>query len=608
MSTDIHVPAYRGVGAGGTWREEGKGHTQSHTSGPRHSSTLLSVFTPGATSATGLATSSISLDHQEYLKSGPGGLLQSVWGVVAEKEQRFGQGVQTRFTGSTYSRRRSLSGSGIVKRGTKRRAVESKETKKASAGELFHTLTLYITGVSLTWSLGSYHYRSANKRESDINYLTGHDSQTTFEVAEKEHTQPSPPDPIEVEDLDTSTIVCAIDTRLQNNTADNSEQSDGEEVSSKNLHSSTSPSTTTKPLPPQSPTSLNMSSRSSRYTSSSSSSPSSSTSRHKRHLSPPPSRDQTSPLPAPVPKKASHTAKGKGKDKQGDDDKDDWHQITEPEQRRRVQNRIAQRKFREKARSLKDQAARDEQNKIYAGCAYTCPQMEDLPLEYEVGGDGDGASDGHRCGEEGYGDGEDTRERGGDGRETMGVGGEKILSGLPWGGLSMRFVVGRGHEYYRYQTSRGSGSGSGTGTVTSLSPTITALNTPPPTSGDSWPVLQQRQTQQSTTYYGQATSGGSAGSSLSPYGMMTGSMGMGFMAGGGMDMDVDYTMAGIEAGGDYVTSPGSGNGGHGGSVLGDVTGMDVTYYDSTQPYYYGGSGGGGGSVYGSGAGGGRGRM
>lgn len=132
MSTDLCVPAYLGAGPG-TWREEGQ--SQSHI--PRRPSTVLSAFPPG-TSATRLAASSTaSLDHHEYLKSGPGVLLQSVWGVVAEKEQRFG--VQPRVTRSAYSRRRSLSGA--VKRGRKEKGL-TKKLVKGLEGEYSFSLSL----------------------------------------------------------------------------------------------------------------------------------------------------------------------------------------------------------------------------------------------------------------------------------------------------------------------------------------------------------------------------------------------------------------------------------------------------------------------------------
>ncbi|KAI0490706.1 hypothetical protein F4859DRAFT_520403 [Xylaria cf. heliscus] len=126
-----------------------------------------------------------------------------------------------------------------------------------------------------------------------------------------------------------------------------------------------------------------------------------------------------------------HSSKSKSKAKAKNDD---WTDVTEPEERRRIQNRIAQRKFREKQKEHKERAERDDRNQENAGSSYRVPDAG------ELGPDDDD------------------------------------LSGLPWGGVSsknhptkrpanedesrklicaalVRHVVARGHES---ETRRGS--------------------------------------------------------------------------------------------------------------------------------------------------------
>jgi hypothetical protein len=84
---------------------------------------------------------------------------------------------------------------------------------------------------------------------------------------------------------------------------------------------------------------------------------------------------------------------------------EDWADVTDPEERRRIQNRIAQRKFREKTRENKERAERDARNRDNAGNTYRVTSPDKVMDN-----------------------------------------GEDDLSGLPWGSVNLKHVIYRGHD------------------------------------------------------------------------------------------------------------------------------------------------------------------
>ncbi|KAF2710487.1 hypothetical protein K504DRAFT_263558 [Pleomassaria siparia CBS 279.74] len=105
---------------------------------------------------------------------------------------------------------------------------------------------------------------------------------------------------------------------------------------------------------------------------------------------------------------------------------EEWSDINDPNERRKIQNKLAQRRFRDKIKEQKEETEREAENQRRAGSSYASPEPREIDQRHE-------------------------------------------LSGLPWGGLSMRHIVESGKskeqrsqrssgEDSAYATSRNGGS------------------------------------------------------------------------------------------------------------------------------------------------------
>ncbi|KAF2133978.1 hypothetical protein P153DRAFT_353194 [Dothidotthia symphoricarpi CBS 119687] len=93
---------------------------------------------------------------------------------------------------------------------------------------------------------------------------------------------------------------------------------------------------------------------------------------------------------------------------------DEWSHVRDANERRKIQNRLSQRRFRDKLKDQKQETEREVENQQRAGSSYATPDPDDIDPDQD-------------------------------------------LSGLPWGGISMKHIVktGRTKEQYSHQKSQG---------------------------------------------------------------------------------------------------------------------------------------------------------
>ncbi|KAH9867292.1 hypothetical protein IAQ61_007884 [Plenodomus lingam] len=92
---------------------------------------------------------------------------------------------------------------------------------------------------------------------------------------------------------------------------------------------------------------------------------------------------------------------------------DQWSNVMDPNERRKIQNKLAQRRYRDKTKENKEESERQAENQRNAGSSYTSPEPEAMQSN-------------------------------------------ETLSGLPWGGINMKHIIetGKRKELGSKQTSQ----------------------------------------------------------------------------------------------------------------------------------------------------------